>query len=89
MTTAALITNTNLHEIATEGERIYERIKHRYLPKEKGKFLAIDVGSRKVYLGTTSLESIDLAKKDHPNNIFFVVKIGFSAAETLANWLSR
>ncbi len=73
-----------LKKIAEKGARIYEKIKIRYDPKYKGKFLAIEVDSEKGYLGDTSAEAVELAKKEHPNKIFYVVKIGFEVAETMA-----
>lgn len=75
----------NIQKIAEEGSKIYKRIKSKY-SKKKGKFLAIDIESRKVYLGATSAEALVLAKKNHPDKIFYVVKIGFDAAETIAEY---
>ena len=78
--------NTNIQKIAEEGSKIYEQIKGSYDPKEKGKFLAIDIDSRKAYLGHTSAEALALARENHPDKIFYVVKIGFDAAETMAEY---
>lgn len=80
---------TNIQKIAEKGAKIYESIKSRYEPAQNGKFLAIDVNSKDTYTGNTSSEAVELARKAHPNKVFYVVKIGFSAAETLAAlWLS-
>ena len=49
-----LIKKANIQKIAEQGAKIYEQIKVNYDPKEKGKFLAIDIDSKKVYLGDTS-----------------------------------
>lgn len=84
MNNEELTTKVNIQEIAEKGAKIYEKIKNSYDPKEKGKFLAIDIESEKVYLGNTSAEAIELAKQNHPNKIFYVVKIGFDVAETMA-----
>lgn len=79
-----LIKKVNIQKIAEEGAKIYERIKINYDPKEKGKFLSIDIDSKKVYLGNTSAEALELARQSHPNKVFYVVKIGFDVAETMA-----
>lgn len=79
-----LIKNVDLQRIVEEGTKIYEQIKINYDPKEKGRFLAIEIDSQKEYLGNTSAEALELARQNHPNKIFYVVKIGYDAAETLA-----
>ncbi len=56
-----------------------------YDPKQRGKFLAIEIDSKSVYLAETSAEALELARKKHPNKIFYVVKIGFDVAETMAH----
>lgn len=79
-----LIKKANIQKIAEEGAKIYESIKLQYEPVQNGKFLAIDVESKDTYIGNASSEAVELARKAHPNKVFYVVKIGFSAAETLA-----
>jgi len=79
-----LIEKADIQKIAEEGVKIYEQIKVDYDPKEKGKFLAIDIESKNVYLGNTSAGALELARQNHPNKIFYVIKIGFDAAETTA-----
>lgn len=82
--TEELIKKADIQKIAKEGVKIYEQVKVKYDPKEKGKFLAIDIDSKKVYLGNTSAEALELARQNHPNKVFYVVKIGFDVAETMA-----
>jgi len=79
-----LIKKADIQKIAKEGAKIYEQVKVNYDPKEKGKFLAIDIDSKKVYLGNTSAEALELARQNHPDKVFYVVKIGFDVAETMA-----
>lgn len=76
-----LLTKIDIHRIAQEGKRIYGQIKGQYDPKEKGKFLAIDVDSGNVYLADTSAEALVKAKENHPDKVFYVVKIGYDSAE--------
>lgn len=56
-----LIKKADIQKIAEEGAKIYEQTKVNYDPKEKGKFLAIDIDSQKVYLGDdTSATALEL-----------------------------
>jgi len=82
--TEELIKKADIQKIAEEGAKIYQQIKVKYDPKERGKFLAIDIDSKEVYLGNTSAEALELARQNHPNKVFYVVKIGFDVAETMA-----
>lgn len=84
MTNKELLKKVDIQKIAEQGAQIYEKIKGNYEPKENGKFLAIDIDTQKIYLGTTSTEALELAKKTYPKKIFYVVKIGFNFAEMLA-----
>jgi hypothetical protein len=83
-----LIKKADIQKIAQMGAKIYESKKLKFEPTENGKFLAIDIDSEKTYLGNTSSEAVEKARKAHPNKVFYVVKIGFSAAETLASLIN-
>lgn len=80
-----LIKNADIQRIAKEGTKIYDDVKSDYDPKEHGKFMAIEIDSKSVYLAKTGAEALELARKKHPNKIFYVVKIGFDVAETMAH----
>ncbi len=77
----------DINKIAEDGRRIYNGAKKDYEPKYIGQFLAIDTKSSDVYLGISSVEALEKARIAHPGNIFYVVKIGFDTAETLARSL--
>ena len=79
-----LLKNVDIQGIATKGSDIYQKIKVNYEPEEKGKFLAIEVDSEKAYLGSTSAEALEKARQEHPEKVFYVVKVGFDVAETTA-----
>ena len=85
MDTEELIKKSDVQRIAIEGAKIYEQIRVSYDPQEKGKFLAIDIDTKKAYLGNTSAEALELARQNHPNKVFYVTKIGFDVAETMAH----
>lgn len=83
-----LIKKADIQKIAAAGAKIYETIKLKYEPAQNGKFLAIDIDSKDAFLAKTSSRAVELARQTHPNQIFYVVKIGYSAAETLASLTS-
>jgi len=80
-----LIKKVNMEKIASEGTKIYEEIKSKYEPQDNGKYLAIEIDSKEVFLADNTADAVEAAKKIHPNKVFFIVKIGYSAAEILAN----
>jgi len=79
-----LLKKADMQKIAHDGAKIYSQIKDQYDPGHMGKFLAIEIESRKVYLGKTSAEALNKARQNHPNKVFYVAKIGFEVAETVA-----
>lgn len=80
-----LLKNTDIEHIAAEGMKIYEAIKEGYEPDHNGKFLAIDIPTKQVYESNTSAEAVVEARKHHPDHVFYVIKVGFYAAETMAH----
>lgn len=84
-----LIKKADIQKITQEGTKIYEDVKSKYEPQQNGKYLAIEVESKDVYLADDSIEAVQTAKKEHPDKIFYVVKIGFDYAETLANYFAE
>lgn len=84
MANEELLKTVDIQKIAEEGAKIYEQVKTNYEPKENGKFLAIDIDSKNTYISNTSAEALELARQNHPNKVFYVVKIGFDVAETMA-----
>ena len=87
--TDELIKTIDLQRIADVGAKIYEKLKGDYDPKEKGKFLAIETETGKAYLGETSASALEVARKNHPDKIFYVVKIGFDFAESMAEYFTH
>ena len=64
-------------EIAKKGEEIYqEEFKNKLETTENGKYIAIEVESKKSFIGETKEEALDIAQKAFPERIFFVRKIG-------------
>lgn len=89
MNSEELIKNVDLEKIASQGSLIYQGVKNKYQENSIGKFLAIDIESNDLFLGTTSAEAVILARATHPNKVFYVVKIGFDTAEAMAHLISK
>ncbi len=84
-----LIKKADLQKIVDEGEKIYEQIKSQYEPQQNGKFLAIEPESGKAYFGDEAIDARDAAKKDFPDKVFYLVKIGHGYIERLAKFLPK
>lgn len=70
--------------VSRNGADIYERIRGEYEPQYNGKFLAIEPESQEVYLGASKTDVVFTARTEHPYKIFYVVKVGSSVSEVLA-----
>ncbi len=89
MNSEELMKNTDLEKVAKDGSSIYEKIRGRYEPEHTGEFLAIEIESENAYLSTSSAEAMAEARKANPGKVFYVVKIGFDAAETMTRLFPR
>ncbi len=74
-----------MERITREGTEIYETIKGLYEPQHKGKYLAIDPESKDVFMDEDGAEAVMKAKEKYPKRVFFLVKIGYLAVDTLAS----
>ena len=73
----------NISSIAEKGNQIYQKIKDKYDPQYKGKFLAIDVDSGDIFLGDTTVNATEQAKQKYPDKINEVRGIGLMAGVEL------
>jgi hypothetical protein len=81
--------NQSLQEIAEKGDALYQAVKDKYEPDNKGKFLAIEVQKGNFYLGDTGKEAAEKARAANPGKLVYLLKIGFSTMEILANSFSN
>lgn len=72
-----MVLKVDKDSIARKGEAIYQRIKAEIEADHKGEFLAIDPENGDYYLANSSLEAILNGRKEHPNTVFYIIKIGF------------
>ncbi len=87
---------TNPKVLAEVGERIYrERYQRDYEEKYRGKFVAINVETEKTYIGDTPEEAFQSARKDSPEGLFHLIRIGYTGvfraghASANADWIFR
>lgn len=67
----------NTEEIAGKGEEFYQKeLKDKLEPEKNGKFVAIEVESKKYFVGETKETALDQAQEVFPDKIFFVRRIG-------------
>ncbi len=78
------IKGVDIQAIAQKGQAIYESKRPEYEPVHNGKFLAIEPETESVYLGQTSADALEQARQANPDKTFYVVKIGFNVADTMA-----
>lgn len=71
-------------EIAQKGMQVYQKISKQIEKDHSGNFIAIEVESGKYFLGQTQIEALEKAKKSFPTKIFYLMKVGFSAAVTFS-----
>ncbi|OGY35407.1 MAG: hypothetical protein A3E36_01775 [Candidatus Andersenbacteria bacterium RIFCSPHIGHO2_12_FULL_45_11b] len=77
--------SVGIEEIAKKGERIYVKKEKTLSAAHKGEYMAIQVDTGDYFLGETGGIAIEKAKKRYPEDVFYLVKIGFSATQTLAS----
>ena len=80
--------NVAIEEIAKKGERIYAKKEKTLIRSHKGDFMAIHVENGDYFLGETGSSAIEKAKEKYPEDVFYLVKIGYSATQTLASMSS-
>lgn len=65
--------------IAERGEKIYQEQLKNILEKDHiGEFVAIEGESGKYSLGNSPEEALEKAKKEFPDKIFHLIRIGYS-----------
>jgi len=78
----------SVNEVAAAGERLYRRLAPKY-SQESGKYLAIDVDTKKAYLAATPQDALKLAENADPKGSFHLVKIGSDGLYRVASYGQR
>ncbi len=67
-----------LPEIRRPSKSILKRI--HSLKSKKGEIAVIEPDTGDFYTGKNLLEAVKKARKNHPNNIFYTIRIGYPSA---------
>ena len=67
--------------VADRAKAIYEeQLRLKLEEQGHGKFVAIEPESGTFFLGESYSEAVMAARKDHPERISFVIRVGYEAA---------
>jgi hypothetical protein len=76
--------------LAESGQRLYdERLKALLEPEHEGEFVAIDPDSERYFLGLTGLAALRAGRKELPDKLFYLLRVGQDAAYRVGGYGSR
>ena len=79
-----------LQGIVGRGKRVYENnLKSLLEPAHEGEFLVIEPETGRYFLGTTAISAMDAAHEAMPEDVFFLMRVGFAAAHTIGGHVKR
>lgn len=70
-------TPVNLEDFSKKSLEYYEQIKEQLKKETMGKFVALDYETSQYWLGETASETLEKAKKQFPEKLFYLLQIGF------------
>jgi hypothetical protein len=77
-------------EIGRIAEEIYRRdIRDMVMPQHKGKFLVLDITSGDYEIDEDDLKAEDALRARRPDGIFYIIRIGYTTAYTLAGTMAE
>ena len=81
---------TRRQRLVGEGRRVYDESLRAQLEAENiGRFVAIEPSSGRYFLGDTGAQVLVVARMAMPNHLFYLMRIGYSAAHTIGGHVSR
>lgn len=84
---APIPSNINVQEIVKKGEEIYnQELTTTLEPSSNGKYVAIEIDSKKYFIGETKDEAALGARKEFPDKVFYIRRIG--EVEKIASYIS-
>lgn len=77
-------------EVIEQGRRIYQdRLKALLEPGENGRFVAIEAGSGRYFVGGTGGEALQAAREAMPHSQFYLKRIGSEVTYRLGGYGNR
>jgi hypothetical protein len=68
-------------DLADSGQRLYDgHLKALLEPEHDGEFVAIDPETERYLLGPTGLAALHAGRKELPNKLFYLFRVGHMAA---------
>lgn len=80
---------SNPNAIAEAGEEIYSALRAELEATQHGKFVAINIESKKFYLGDSPEEALQTAKAAEPQGVFHLIRVGFAGAFRIGHAIQR
>jgi hypothetical protein len=76
--------------LAEGGQRLYDdRLKALLEPEHEGEFVAIDPDSERFFLGPTGLAALRAGRKELPDKLFYLLRVGQDAAYRMGGYGAR
>lgn len=77
-------------ELAESGQRFYdERLRSLLEPEHEGEFVAIEPETERYFLGQTGLAALRAGRQELPNKLFYLLRVGQTAAYHLGGYGAR
>ncbi len=77
-------------DLAESGQRLYdERLKAILDPEHEGEFVAIEPKSERYFLGQTGLAALRAGRRELPDKLFYLLRVGSDAAYHLGGHGAR
>lgn len=77
-------------ELVEGGQRFYdEHLRHALEPEHVGRYVAIEPDSGRYFLGDTGTQALLDARQALPESLFYLTRVGHSAADTLSGYGRR
>jgi hypothetical protein len=77
-------------DLAESGQRLYdERLKALLEHEHEGEFVAIDPDSERYFLGPTGLAALRAGRKELPDKLFYLLRVGHEAAYRVGAYGAR
>ena len=74
-------------DLVESGQRLYdERLRELLEPSQAGRYVAIEPVSGNHFLGDTGTEALLEARRLLPEAMFYLARVGHSAADTLSSY---
>jgi hypothetical protein len=77
-------------DLAESGQRLYdERLRGLLEPEHEGEFVAIEPETKRYFLGPTGLAALRAGRREFPDKLFYLLRVGRDAAYRLGGYGAR